>query len=86
MKRMRSDARYTALLVARGDDDEFRREALAPSKGNSTAYSSRRKRPASSTRGETVNKTVSPQLLQAGFFLPLLYTVELSLLGARSSR
>ena len=37
---MRSDARYTALLVARGDDDEFRHEDFAPSKDNSTAYSS----------------------------------------------
>ena len=48
-----SDARYTALLVARGDDDEFRHEDLAPSKDNSTAYSSGRKKPACSTCGET---------------------------------
>ena len=42
IKRMRSDAPYTALLVARGDDDdEFRREDVARSKDNSTAYSSR---------------------------------------------
>ena len=40
IERMRSDARYTALLVARGDDDEFRHEDLASRKDNSTAYSS----------------------------------------------
>ena len=34
MERMRSDARYTALLMARGDDDEFGREDVAPSKDN----------------------------------------------------
>ena len=48
-----SSARYTALLVARGDDDEFRREDLAQSKDNSTAYSSGSKKLACSTCGET---------------------------------
>ena len=50
-----SDARYTALLVARGNDDEFRREDVAQSKDNSTAYSSGRKKPACSTCGETTH-------------------------------
>ena len=50
---MRSDARHTALLVARGDDDEFRHEELAPSKDNPTTYSSGRKKPSCSTCDET---------------------------------
>ena len=48
-----SDPRYTALLVTRGDEYEFRREGLAPSKDNSTAYYSGRKKPDCSTCGET---------------------------------
>ena len=60
MKRMRSDARHTAVLVARGDDDEFRREDVAPSKDNSTAYSRGGETPACSTYGETT-KRLSPQ-------------------------
>ena len=50
---MRSDGRYTALLMARVDDYEFWREDLAPSKDNSTAHSSGRKKLACSTCGET---------------------------------
>ena len=60
MERM-SDARYTALLVARGDDDEVRHKDPAPSKNNSTAYSSGRRKPACSTCGETTQNRPSPQ-------------------------
>ena len=60
MKRMRSDARYTVLLVARGDDDdEFRREDVAPSEYNSTAYSRWRKKPACSSCGETMKTPIA---------------------------
>ena len=61
---MRSDARYTALLVARGDDDEFRREDLAPSKDNSTVHTAApegRSLPACSTCGETTQITYTVQ-------------------------
>ena len=63
MKTTKSDARYTALytalLVARGDDDEVRREDVAPSKDNSTAYSRGRKKPACNICGETTKTPIA---------------------------
>ena len=54
---MSSDARYTALLVALGDDDDFRHEDLASSEETLNAYRrfyrSGREKTASSTCGET---------------------------------
>ena len=68
---MRSDAPYTALLVARGDDnDEFRREDVAARKDNSSAYGNRgREKPTRSKCGEvthtayTVRKTLDLLLI-----------------------
>ena len=54
VKRMSTDARYTALLVALGDDDDFPHEDLASSEETLNAYSrSGREKTASSTCGET---------------------------------